>query len=333
MVTIGNYKIDANVFMSPMAGVTDLPFRLISREYGAKLCFFEMIDSNSLVFRPKTDVSIIKTNDKDLPIAAQIVGSDPEIMFKAAKKLVDMLDIKFLDINSACPVKKIIKKKAGAYFLQDPQTLYKIIHGLASKLPVPVTVKLRTGYLRPDIDNTINIAKNCQKNGASAIFIHGRTQKQGYSGGIDYAAIKAVKNAVTIPVFGSGNIMSPQLAKKMIDETGCDGVMAARGALGNPWIFKNIEQYLKDGTLPRRINIDTKIKTLQKHLSYIIKYKDIRPSAKLGYMKKVSLWYLKEFSSARKTRSLVNSASDHEELDKLLGTIADPNAEIPEEAA
>jgi nifR3 family TIM-barrel protein len=250
-------------------------------------------------------------------------------MLKAAKKLVDMLDIKFLDINSACPVKKIIKKNAGAYFLRDPQTLYKTISSFASKLPVPITVKLRTGYLKPDIDNIVNIAKNCQKNGASAIFLHGRTQKQGYSGEIDYAAIKAVKYAVKIPVFGSGNIISPQLAKKMIDETGCDGVMAARGALGNPWIFKNIEQYLKDGTLPRRIDIKTKIKTLKKHLSYIIKYKEINPSSKLGYMNKVSSWYLKEFSNASKTRNLVNSAADHEELINLLGSISDANAEIP----
>jgi tRNA-dihydrouridine synthase len=138
-----------------------------------------------------------------------------------------------------------------------------------------------------------------------------------------------VKHAVKIPVFGSGNIMSPQLAKKMIDETGCDGVIAARGALGNPWIFKNIEQYLKDGTLPHRIDIKTKIKTLQKHLSYIIKYKEIQPSSKLGYMNKVSSWYLKEFSNASKTRNLVNSAADQEELINLLGSIVDANAEIP----
>ena len=329
MVTIGNCKIDADVFMSPMSGCTDLSFRLIAREHGAKLCFFEMIDSNSLVFCPKTDIDILRTNNRDLPIAAQLVGSDPEIMLKAAKKLVDRLDIKFLDINAACPVKKIIKKNAGAYFLRDPQTLYKTISSFASKLPVPITVKLRTGYLKPDIDNIVNIAKNCQKNGASAIFLHGRTQKQGYSGEIDYAAIKAVKHAVKIPVFGSGNIMSPQLAKKMIDETGCDAVIAARGALGNPWIFKNIEQYLKDGTLPRRIDIETKIQTLKKHLSYIDRYKDLRPSSKIGYMRKVSFWYLKEFFNASKTRNMVNSAADHEELNKLMESIADPNAETP----
>jgi len=329
MVTIGNYNIDANVFMAPMSGCTDLPFRLIAREHGAKLCFFEMIDSNSLVFCPKTNVDILRTNNKDLPIAAQLVGSDPDIMLKAAKKLVDMLDIKFLDINAACPVKKIIKKKAGAYFLRDPQTLYKMIHSFASKLSVPITVKLRTGYLKPDIDNIVNISKNCQKNGASAIFLHGRTQKQGYSGEIDYAAIKAVKQAVKIPVFGSGNIISPQLAKKMIDETGCDAVIAARGALGNPWIFKNIEQYLKDGTLPHSIDIKTKIKTLNKHLSYIDRYRDLLPSSKLGYMKKVSLWYLKKFSNASRMRNMVNSAADREELNELLGSIADTNAETP----
>jgi len=327
MVTIVNFKIDAKVFMAPMSGCTDLSFRLIAREHGAKLCFFEMIDSNSLVYSPKKDVDILKTIDKDRPIAGQLVGPDPDMMLKAAKVLIKSTNIKFLDINAACPVKKIVKKKAGAHFLKDPKTLYKIIKSFASKLDLPITVKLRTGYLKMDIDSLVKIAKNCQKNGASAIFIHGRTQKQGYSGDIDYDAIKEVKEAVTIPVFGSGNIMSPELAKKMIDETGCDGVIAARGALGNPWIFENIEHYLKTGALPRPLDVETRVISLKRHLEYIDRYKSIHPSSKIGFMRKVALWYLKDFSGARKTRTLVNSVGTYEELVELLGSIAS-NSEI-----
>jgi tRNA-dihydrouridine synthase B len=308
--------------MAPMSGCTDLSFRLIAREHGARFCFYEMIDSNSLVYSPKTDVDILKTNAKDTPIAAQLVGSDLDIMEKAAKKLFDIVKIKFLDINAACPVKKIIKKKAGSYFLKDPQGLYKIIKELSSILSIPVTVKLRTGYHARDLKTLINIAKNCQKNGAAALFVHGRTQKQGYSGDIDYEAIKAVKHALKIPVFGSGNIMNPQMAKKMFDLTDCDGITVARGALGNPWIFKNIETYLKNNQAAQHIPIEERIKTLKKHLSYIYKYKEIHPSSKVGYMRKVSLWYLKDFPNACRTRGMVNPMQSYQELLKLLDSIA-----------
>jgi tRNA-dihydrouridine synthase B len=328
MVTIGNFKIDAKVFMAPMSGCTDLSFRLIAREHGAKLCFFEMVDSNSLVYSPKKDADILMTTKDDNPIAGQLVGPDPEMMLKAAKVLIKNTNIKFLDINAACPVKKIVKKKAGAYFLKEPKALYKIIKSFSSKLDLPITVKLRTGYLKMDIDNLVKIAKNCQKSGASAIFIHGRTQKQGYSGDIDYSAIKKVKQALNIPVFGSGNIMSPELAKKMMDETGCDGVIAARGALGNPWIFEDIEHYLKTGALPRPLSIETRVASLKRHLEYIDKYKSIHPSSKAGFMRKIALWYLKDFSGARRTRTMVNSVGTYGELVKLLGSIAEANPGI-----
>jgi nifR3 family TIM-barrel protein len=235
----------------------------------------------------------LKTIKKDTPIAAQLVGSDPCVMLDAAEKVRTLVDISFLDINSACPVKKIIRKGAGAALLQNTATLGKIINGLSSRLPIPVTVKLRTGFDKRDVKRCVNTAELCEANGASMIFMHGRTRAQGYSGIIDYESIKAVKGAVRIPVMGSGNIFAPVMAKKMLDETGCDGLLVARGALGNPWLFRNIEHYLQKGEMLNKPALGVREKVLAKHLAYIEKYNDMTDTNKTGYMSKVKKWYLK----------------------------------------
>jgi nifR3 family TIM-barrel protein len=314
MVTIGSYKIDANVFMSPMAGVTDLPFRLICREHGAKLAFFEMIDCNSIIHGNKKGNDIIKTVPDDRPIAAQLVGPDPDLMLEAAKHLVKTLDIKLLDVNAACPVPKIIKKKAGAYFLKEPENLYRILNLLSSKLELPVTVKLRSGYHKKDHVRIEEIAKKCEANGAGAIFIHGRTQDQGYSGDIDLEAIKIVKHAVKIPVFGSGNILNPELAKQMMDATGCDGIMVARGAYGNPWIFNDIEEYLRSGKLPPERTIEKRFEAAKKHLGYIEMYRNMGAKSKIGYMRKVAQWYAKGHPYTNRIRRIMGNAVTKEQL-------------------
>ncbi len=276
-----------------MSGITDLSFRLISREFGAEQCFFEMLDAKITLCGHPASRRPLKTIEKDTPIAAQLVGSDPCVMIDAAEKLTTLLDISFLDINSACPVKKIIKKGAGAALLQNTVTLGKIINVLSTRLSIPVTVKLRTGFDRRDIKQCVKTAEICEANGASMIFIHGRTRSQGYSGIIDYESIKAVKDAVRIPVMGSGNIFAPLMAKKMLDETGCDGFLVARGALGNPWLFRNIEHYLQTGETFTRPDLGVREKVLAKHLAYIEKYSDMTDINKTGYMGKVKKWYLK----------------------------------------
>ena len=275
-----------------MSGITDLPFRLISRGLGAKHCFFEMIDAKATVYNNQASSRSLKTLKKDSPIAAQLLGGDPCVMLDAAEKLTTLVDISFLDINSACPAKKIIKKGAGAALLNDTATLGKIVEKLSSKLRIPITVKLRTGFNKRDIKACVKTAKICQTNGASIVFIHGRTSSQGYYGDIDYESIKAVKVALKIPVFGSGNILNPFMAKKMLDETGCDGILVARGALGNPWIFKDIENYLKKGKTLKRPTLAAKKKVLKKHLAYIEKYNDMTDSNKAGFMGRVTKWYL-----------------------------------------
>ena len=314
-------RMDERIFLAPLSGVTDLSFRLISREFGAKLCFFEMIDSNSIVRSHPGTMRIIKTLKKDKPIAAQLLGSDPSVVLDAVQKLLSFVDVSFLEINSACPAKKVLKKKAGAYLLKNPEQLGKILKKLSSKLRLPVTVKLRTGFYKKDPKESAKIARICQANGASKVFIHGRTVSQGYSGTVDYESIKAVKEALKIPVFGSGDIFNPVLAKKMFDETGCDGILVARGALGNPWIFRDITNYLKDGKLPINPKLTEKKRVLRKHLSYIEKYKEVPPSYKLGFMEKVAVWYLKGIRDASRMRERIHRTKSYEELIKLIDTI------------
>lgn len=318
MIKIGSYVLPSNVLLAPMSGITDLPYRLICREHGAKLAFFEMIDCNSMIFGKKYENKILRTVPNDTPIAAQLVGTDPENMLKAAEKLAEMRDIKFLDINAACPVPKIVKKKAGAYLIKEPENLYKTIELLSSKLAIPVTVKLRSGYSVMGHAHIRNVSKNCEDRGAGAIFIHGRTQKQGYSGNIDLEAIREVKNAVDIPVFGSGNILNAELAKQMIDMTGCDGVMVARGSYGNPWIFKDIETHLANGKLTPKRSLEEKLGTAKKHIGYIEKYRDMEEKSKIGYMRKVAQWYTKGFPHTCGIRRMLDKTSTKEQLMAIL---------------
>jgi len=317
IITLMNPKI----YLAPMAGVTDLSFRLISRSFGAAHCFFEMVDSMSTVYGHPKNSRLLKTHKKDSPIAAQLVGADPKVMLEAAETLISLVEITSLDINSGCPAPKITKKGAGAGLLKDTAKLSKIIKTLVSKLRIPVTVKMRTGYSRRDLSECVRTAKECEASGASTLFIHGRIASQGYSGDIDYEAIRAVKEALKIPVFGSGNIFDHLMAKKMLDETGCDGILVARGALGNPWIFKNIENYLECGKAPKIPTLSEKKKVLKKHLAYIEKYKDIRLSNKAGYMGKVAMTYLKGFPSARRIRDDICRVRSYKELLKLINRV------------
>lgn len=306
--------------MAPMSGCTDLAFRTTVRKYGAKLCFFEMVDATSLIMKSAKTFRMLKTNSKDRPTAAQLIGSDPIQMLDAAHILLDTVpDIMFLDINSACPVRKVLKKKAGAYLMKSPNTLIKIAKTLSNKLKLPITVKIRTGYDKNDLSDLTDLVRRLEDAGLSAIFIHGRTCKQMYSGKIDYTSIREVKNTVSIPVFGSGNIFSPELAKKMFDETGCDGITVARGALGVPWIFKDIENYLKTGKLTKPKNITNKKRTaLKEHIRYVKKYRERSSEGNVGFMKKITMWYTKGFPDARNIRNKICKIKNYGELSDFI---------------
>jgi len=321
-VKIGSRKASSNIFMAPLSGCTDLAFRLVAREHGVELCFFEMIDAHSIIYGPsKKTLSILKTVPEDVPMAAQLLGKDPEIMLSAAKRILDLAEISFLDINAACPVKKVIKKHCGAYLLKEPKYLYEVIEKLAHALPVPVTVKIRVGYDKTDNDAIASIVKRCAQSGAAAIFVHGRTRLEAYAGDIDYCAIRRIKDAVNIPVFGSGNVFNADLAKKMFDETGCDGIMVARGALGNPWIFREIRDYLSSGRTAACAEAAQKKTVLKKHISYIERYKDCSPSGRVGFMRKVAFWYLKKFQNAKRIREKVTLVKSYDEMIQLIDSL------------
>jgi tRNA-dihydrouridine synthase B len=318
MLIIGDQKINTNVLMSPMSGCSDLAFRLIAREQGAKFCYYEMIDANSLVYKSQDDSKILKTTAKDRPIAAQLVGGDPKNMLLAAKRLLALIKPQYLEINAACPVKKVVSKKGGAYLLKDPPRLLKIVKSFVAEFDLPITMKIRTGYHVADIPTLIKTVVKCQKAGIAAIVIHGRTRDQGYSGDIDYAAIKVVKGAVEIPVIGSGNIFNHNMAKKMFDETGCNGVVVARGGLGNPWIFNDIANYLKSGKLPSEVPWSTKKKVLLKHLGYIRKFKEPGPEPRVGFMRKIAIWYIKAIPDAGKLRNKITLADSYDQMLEII---------------
>lgn len=321
MIKIGSYKLNTRILLAPLSGVSDLPFRLIAREYGAKFCFFEMIDSNSLIRGNfKKVLALLKTDKLDNPVAAQLVGEDPDMMFKAAKKLLTVVNTPFIDINAACPVKKIIKKGAGSALLLKPDNLFAIIEKLTS-LSVPVTVKLRTGFEKPDIEALLKIAAGCESRGAAGIFIHGRTRSQGYAGDIDYESIRAVKNAVRVPVIASGNIFDEHLAKAMFEKTACDGIAVARGALGNPWIFERIEELMTTGRILPDTGASEKREVLLRHLDYIWRYNELPPLRKVGYMRKFVMWYLKGLPMAARMREHVTSTKTYDEMLSLVKAI------------
>jgi nifR3 family TIM-barrel protein len=322
MVQIGSTNINTNIFLAPMSGCTDLPFRLITREHGAQFCFFEMLDSNSLTHNRRQSFNILKTTDLDRPIAGQLLGADPAIMLDAANKVLERVKLSFLDINCACPAKKVIKKKSGGHLMRDTPRLYGVVKKLSSSLKLPVTIKIRIGYDKKIARDTIDMVRHCEDSGVAAIFVHGRLVSQGYSGDIDYAFIRKIKESVKIPVFGSGNVLSGPLAKKMLDETSCDGILVARGALGNPWIFEQINSTLTNGTMQKDISLEEKKKALKKHLSYVDSYRDMSKTGKIGFMKKIAIWYLKSVPQASRLREKITSAKNYE---GILATISSIN--------
>lgn len=317
-IKIGSCELPTKVLLAPMSGCTDLPFRLIAREHGAKFCFFEMIDAHSVTHHRKKTLAMLKTVEEDRPIALQLLGNDPRIMLSAAKEILPLTEAAFIDINAACPVKKVMKKRAGAYLLKNGDMLCEMIKLLASSLSVPITVKMRLGHEKETLADITYLAKRCESSGASAIFIHGRTRLQHYAGTVDYPAIRAVKDSVKIPVIGSGDVLSGPLAKKMFDETSCDAILVARGSLGNPWIFDEIENCLKDGASPGPQDLPAIKAVAGRHLSYMQRHMECRDPGKVGVMRKVMLWYIRSFPGARQMRGEISLVKSYEKMLKLI---------------
>lgn len=313
---IGNIEIENRLVLAPMAGISNTSYRKIVKSMGAGLIYAEMVSSNALNFGNDKTFNLLKMSEKERPIAQQIFGSDVESFVAAAKIIEEKMHPDIIDINMGCPVPKVaLRAQAGSALLKNPEKIGEIVRNVVNAVSVPVTVKIRSGWDKEHI-NAIEVAKICEENGASAIAIHARTRSEGYSGLADWNIIKQVKENVSIPVIGNGDVTSPELAQKMLDETGCDAVMIGRAAIGNPWIFKECLEYIKSKKLiPKPSNIE-KIEMIENHYNLI--KQDKNKKVALLEIRTHALAYLKGLPENKKYKELLCKTKTEEEFFNIL---------------
>ena len=313
---IGNIELKNNVVLAPMAGISNSAYRTIIKEMGAGLVVCEMVSDKAIYYGSKKTIDMLYVTDFERPISQQIFGSDKETFISAAKYIYENMKPDIIDINMGCPVPKVaIGAQAGSALLKNPEKVYEIVKAVVDSVPIPVTVKIRSGWDENSI-NAVEIAKIIEKAGASAITVHPRTRKQGYSGHADWNIIKQVKENVSIPVIGNGDITSPFDAKKMLDETGCDAIMIGRGVLGNPWLIKECIEYLDNGTLPSEVTIKDKVDMIKHHLDLLIKTKPLKVA--LLEIRSHAAWYLKGLPNVKELKEQIFKTKTEEELINLL---------------
>ncbi len=316
MLKIGNVNIDGSVFLAPMAGVCNSAFRKIIKEMGCSLVFAEMVSDKGLIYNSQKTKDMLYFEECERPIAQQIFGSDKDTFVEAAKMVYDIMKPDIIDINMGCPVPKVaVKSQAGAALLKSPDKIREIVSAVVNAVPVPVTVKIRSGWDANSI-NAVEVAKICEEAGASAITVHGRTRSQGYSGKADLDIIKAVKESVSIPVIGNGDVVSLETARNMLEYTGCDAIMIGRGVLGNPWLIKEIDTYLRTDEVISKPTYEDKINMCYHHLDYLLKIKTEKVAV-LEMRSHVS-WYIKGMPGAQQVKNLVFKAQTSDELRKIL---------------
>ncbi|SFH74044.1 tRNA-U20-dihydrouridine synthase [Tindallia magadiensis] len=314
---IGKIEIKTPLILAPMAGVTDLAFRVICKKFGCGMTVTEMISAKGLYYNDRKTSELMRIDETETPVGLQIFGSDPDIMGWAAHYL-DKQPHDILDINMGCPAPKIVKNGDGSALMKEPKLAARVIRAVVEKTSKPVSVKIRAGW---DLDNlnAVDLAKMAEENGAQAITIHGRTREQFYSGKADWSVIKDVKDAVTIPVIGNGDIFEVKDAKEMFLRTGCDAVMIGRGAQGNPWLFRAIRSMLEEGTwrdLPQDCIKKAVKTTFEEHLNLAVQEKGERIAIK--EMRKHAAWYTKGFLGSAKLRKKINMTESAEEMIQLM---------------
>ena len=311
---IGNVDIKGNVALGPMAGVTDLPFRLLCKEQGCDLMYTEMVSAKAILYNNKNPYELLRTTDSERPVAVQLFGSDPDIMTEIALRLEEQpFDI--IDINMGCPVPKIVNNHEGSALMLEPKLVEKILTKMAGALKKPLTIKIRKGF-DDDRVNAVEIARIAQACGVSAIAVHGRTRAQYYAGCADWDIIRQVKEAVSIPVIGNGDIVDGTTAKKMMDETGCDGIMIGRAARGNPFIFNQVKKYLEDGTVVEKPGMPQIRDMILRHCRMLIEEKGDYTG--IREMRKHVAWYTAGYPHSAEIRRKVNMIESYEALEQLM---------------
>ena len=313
-LTIGNVELTNPSILAPMAGVTDLPFRLLCREQGAGLLCMEMVSAKAIQYNNKNTKALLEIHQEEPPVSLQLFGSDPEVISEIAKQ-IEELPFSILDINMGCPVPKIVRNGEGSALMKQPKLVHEIVSKTVKAIEKPVTVKIRKGFDDSCI-NAVEIAKIIEDAGASAVAVHGRTREQYYSGKADWDIIRQVKEAVSIPVIGNGDVVSGESAIAMQKETGCDGIMIGRGAQGNPWIFSELLAYDRTGEMPERPTTEEIKQMIYRHARLQVKYK----GEYLGIreMRKHVSWYTSGLPNSAKLRGEINAVESLEELEELL---------------